>query len=320
MQKFDADSTSLDVLSWSKLHPCYLNRQIIILMSTIGVKDSVFEMKQKEFLAQLDAILVDPEKAREAMDRICHGELVKILREMILCGYKPDSEPFLSMMLRTIRASKLLDLRTRTRILIEKGGILMGCLDETGTLEYGQVFVQYSDSKSRQSSSETLLTFNDRQSNRNCHIIEGKVAIAKNPCLQPGDLRVQQAVDVVVLHHMVDCIVFPQKGPSDLDGDLYFVSWDEDLIPPCNFVPMDYRAEPTKLLDRDVTMEEPSMEMSEQCIALAKLSSKAADFPKTGIPANIPSRLRISEYPDFMEKPDRLTYESQSVIVGSTMR
>ncbi|KAE8654455.1 RNA-dependent RNA polymerase 1 [Hibiscus syriacus] len=325
MQKFDADSTSLDVLSWSKLHPCYLNRQIIILMSTLGVKDSVFEMKQKEFLAQLDAILVDPEKAREAMDRICHGELVKILREMILCGYKPDYEPFLSMMLRTIRASKLLDLRTRTRILIEKGGILMGCLDETGTLEYGQVFVQYSDSKSRQSSSETLLTFNDRQSNRNCHIVEGKVSIAKNPCLHPGDLRVLQVVDVVVLHHMVDCIVFPQKGPrphpnecsgSDLDGDLYFVSWDEDLIPPCNFPPMDYRAEPTKLLDRDVTMEdvaeyftnyiindslgvisnshtvfadkESAKAMSEQCIALAKLSSKAVDFPKTGIPAKYP--------------------------------
>ncbi|GMJ03735.1 RNA-dependent RNA polymerase 1 [Hibiscus trionum] len=343
MQKFDADSTSLDVLSWSKLHTCYLNREIIILMSTLGVKDSVFETKQKEFLARLDAILVDPEKAREAMDRISHGELAKVLREMLLCGYKPDSEPFLLMMLRTIRASKLLDLRTRTRILIEKGGILMGCLDETGTLEYGQVFVQYSDSKSRQSS--------NGRSIQNCHIVEGKVVIAKNPCLHPGDLRVLEAVDAVVLHHMVDCVVFPQKGPrphpnecsgSDLDGDLYFISWDEDLIPPCKFPPMDYGAAPATALDHDVTMEdvaeyftnyilndslgiianahrvfadkEPAKAMSEQCIQLAKLSSIAVDFPKTGIPAKIPRHLRIHEYPDFMEKPDRLTYESQSVI------
>ncbi|KAL4351449.1 hypothetical protein GQ457_06G000350 [Hibiscus cannabinus] len=343
MQKFDADSTSLDVLSWSKLHTCYLNREIIILMSTLGVKDSVFETKQKEFLDRLEATLVDPEKAREAMDRLSNGELAKVLREMLLCGYKPDSEPFLSMMLRTIRASKLLDLRTRSRILIEKGGILMGCLDETGTLEYGQVFVQYSGSKSRQSS-------NDR-SNQNCHIVEGKVVITKNPCLHPGDLRVLEAVDAVVLHHMVDCVVFPQKGPrphpnecsgSDLDGDLYFVSWDEDLIPPCKFPPMDYGAAPPTTLDHDVTMEdvaeyftnyilndslgiianahrvfadkEPTKAMSEQCIALAKLSSIAVDFPKTGIPAKIPRHLRIQEYPDFMEKPDRLTYESKSVI------
>ena len=54
--------------------------------------------------------------------------------------------------------------------------------------------------------------------------------------------------------------------------------------------------------------------MSEPCIELAKLSSIAVDFPKTGIPAQIPHRLRAREYPDFMEKPDKFTYESQSVI------
>ena len=54
--------------------------------------------------------------------------------------------------------------------------------------------------------------------------------------------------------------------------------------------------------------------MSEPCIELAKLSSIAVDFPKTGIPAQIPHRLRAREYPDFMEKPDKVTYESQSVI------
>ncbi|PPD73110.1 hypothetical protein GOBAR_DD29982 [Gossypium barbadense] len=257
MQKFEADSTSLDVLSWSKYHTCYLNRQIIILMSTLGVKDSVFKAKQKAFLARLDAMLMDPEKAKEALEGIHHGEIVKVLREMLLCGYKPDSEPFLSMMLRTIRASKLLDLRTRTRISIDKGGILMGCLDETGTLEYGQVFVQYSTKPSQSSSG-------DFRSYQNSHVVEGKVVIAKNPCLHPGDLRVLEAVDAVVLHHMVDCIVFPQKGHrphpnecsgSDLDGDLYFVSWDEDLIPPCRYPPMDYGAAQSALLDHDVTIE-----------------------------------------------------------------
>ncbi|KAL1151322.1 hypothetical protein V6Z11_A09G034000 [Gossypium hirsutum] len=323
MQKFEADYTSLDVLSWSKYHTCYLNRQIIILMSTLGVKDSVFEAKQKAFLARLDAMLMDPEKAKEAMESIHYGEIVRVLREMLLCDYKPDSEPFLSMMLRTIRVSKLLDLRTRTRISIDKGGILMGCLDETGTLEYGQVFVQYST----------------QQANLRA-AMEGKVVIAKNPCLHPGDLRVLEAVDAVVLRHMVDCIVFPQKGHrphpnecsgSDLDGDLYFVSWDEDLIPPCRYPPMDYGAAQSAQLDHDVTIEEVAEYFTnyilndslgiisnahtvEQCIELAKLSSVAVDFPKTGIPSKIPRRLRAKEYPDFMEKTDKFTYESQSVI------
>ncbi|XP_022775725.1 probable RNA-dependent RNA polymerase 1 [Durio zibethinus] len=340
MQKFDADSTSLDVLSWSKYHPCYLNRQIILLLSTLGVKDHVFEEKQKEVLAQLDAILIDPERAREAMEWLSAGEFTNVLREMLLCGYSPNSEPFLSMMLQTIRWSKLTDLRTRTRIFIQKGRSMMGCLDETGTLEYGQVFVQYSVYKPKQYSND-----------QNYHVVEGKVAVAKNPCLHPGDLRVLKAVDAVVLHHMVDCIVFPQRGQrphpnecsgSDLDGDMYFVSWDEDLIPPCQVPPMDYGAAPSSPLDHDVTIEEvaeyftnyilndslgiisnahtvfadkePLKAMSVPCLQLARLSSIAVDFPKTGIPAKIPHRLRVREYPDFMEKPERVTYESQSVI------
>ncbi|XP_007045555.2 PREDICTED: probable RNA-dependent RNA polymerase 1 [Theobroma cacao] len=339
MQKFDADSTSLDVLSWSKRLPCYLNRQIIILMSTLGVKDSVFERKQKEVLNELDAILVDPERAREAMEWISHGELTNCLRGMLMCGYPPDSEPFLSMMLRTIRTSKLLDLRTKTRIFVPNGRIMIGCLDETGTLEYGQVFVQCSVSKRGQSSADSLL------------VVEGKVAVTKNPCLHPGDLRVLKAVDAVVLHHMVDCIVFPQKGNrphpnecsgSDLDGDLYFVCWDEDLIPPCQFPPMHYGSASSSSLDHDVTIEEvaeyftnyilndslgiisnahivfadkePTKALSEPCIELAKLSSIAVDFPKTGVPAKIPHRLRVHEYPDFMDKPDKFTYESEGVI------
>ncbi|XP_022775726.1 probable RNA-dependent RNA polymerase 1 [Durio zibethinus] len=350
MRKYDADSTSLDVLSWSKRQPCHLNRQIIVLLSTLGVEDRVFEEKQKEDLALLDAILMDPERAREAMDWISAGQISNVLREMLLCGYSPDSEPFLSMMLQTIRASNLIDLRTRARICVQKGRSMMGCLDETGTLEYGQVFVKYSV-KSRQFSNDSLLTFNDDRSHQNCHVVVGKVVVAKNPCLHPGDIRVLIAVDAVVLHHMVDCIVFPQKGHrphpnecsgSDLDGDIYFVSWDEDLIPPCQVPPMDYGAAPSSFLDHDVTIEEvaeyftnyivndtlgvisnahtafadkePLKAMSVPCLELARLSSIAVDFPKTGIPAKIPHRLRVQEFPDFMEKPEKITYESQSVI------
>ncbi|KAH9779507.1 RNA-dependent RNA polymerase 1 [Citrus sinensis] len=56
----------------------------------------------------------------------------------IIPDVEPDAGPFLSMMLQTFQASNLLDLRTRARIFIYNGLAIMGCLDETGTLEYGQ--------------------------------------------------------------------------------------------------------------------------------------------------------------------------------------
>nr|CCD74482.1 RNA-dependent RNA polymerase 1 [Arabidopsis halleri subsp. halleri] len=335
MSKFESENTKLDVLAWSKYQPCYMNRQLITLLSTLGVKDSVFKKKQREVVDRLDAILTDPLEAHEALGLMAPGENTNILKALILCGYKPDAEPFLSMMLQNFRASKLLELRTKTRIFISGGRSMMGCLDETRTLEYGQVVVQYSDPM--------------RPGRR--FIITGPVVVAKNPCLHPGDVRVLEAVNVPALNHMVDCVVFPQKGlrphpnecsGSDLDGDIYFVCWDQELIPPRTSEPMDYTPEPAQILDHDVTIEEveeyfanyivndslgiianahtafadkePLKAFSDPCIELARKFSVAVDFPKTGVAAEIPQHLHVKEYPDFMEKPDKPTYESKNVI------
>lgn len=347
MLKYESSNTKLDVLAWSKYQPCFLNRQIITLLSTLGVRDSAFERRQQEAVAQLDEILVDPLRAQEALDLMAPGESTNVLKEMLKCGYQPNVEPFLSMMLQTFRSSKLLDLRVKARIFVPKAQQMMGCLDETGTLEYGQVFVQISGSESRTFGHSS---FNGSSSEYN-YLIKGKVVVAKNPCLHPGDVRVLEAVDVKALHHMVDCIVFPSKGPrphpnecsgSDLDGDIYFVSWDPDMIPPKQVRPMDYDPAPNTRLDHEVTMEEiheyftnyivndslgiianahtvfadkePKMALSEPCLKLCVLHSVAVDFPKTGVPAEIPRELRVKEYPDFMEKPDKTTYQSYRII------
>ncbi|KAF5197057.1 RNA-dependent RNA polymerase [Thalictrum thalictroides] len=336
MSKYPSSNIKLDVLSWSKIQPCFLNRQIITLLSTLGVSDHIFEKKQREAIHNLDMILTDPIKAYETLQFMAPNESVDVLKEMFMCGYKPDAEPFLSMMLQTFRELKLLELRNKSRIFVPHGRTLMGCLDETSTLKYGQVFVQVSNI-------DGLLGCK--------YVCECKVVVAKNPCLHPGDVRVLQAVNVPALHHMVDCVVFPQKGKrphpnecsgSDLDGDLYFVSWDSELIPPRQVSPMDYTPAPNALLDHDVKIEEiqeyftdyivndslgqianahtafadkePAKAQSQACIKLAKLFSIAVDFPKTGVPAVIPPDLLVKEFPDFMEKLDKPTYESHRVI------
>ncbi|KAK9930038.1 hypothetical protein M0R45_027097 [Rubus argutus] len=254
------------------------------------------------------------------------GEATKILKEMLIC-YKPNAEPFLALMLQSFCESKLVELRSKTRIFVQKGRSMMGCLDETGTLEYGEVFVQCSH-HAIFSGSTTSTASQDN------FIVKGKVVVAKNPCFHPGDVRVLRAVDVPALHHMMDCVVFPQKGQrphpnecsgSDLDGDLYFVSWDRDLIPPKTTKAMNYTTAPTVELDHDVTMEEVAdfftnyirtrkKAMSAKCRKLAKLHSDAVDSPKTGVLVKLPPSLRVKEYPDFMEKIDKRTYMSKRVI------
>jgi len=79
-------------------------------------------------------------------------------------------------------------------------------------------------------------------------------------------MRTFEAVDVQVLHHLVDCIVFPAKGPrphtdemsgSDLDGDKYFVTWYDKLLPPKDNVdPMDFTSPEKILLSRPVEVSD----------------------------------------------------------------
>ncbi|KAG8059507.1 hypothetical protein GUJ93_ZPchr0002g26649 [Zizania palustris] len=248
MLKFQSDNITVDVLAYSKYQPAFLNRQLITLLSTLGVRDSVFELKQEEAVNQLNRMVTEPQAAMEAIELMPMGEITNALKELLLCGYQPDDEPFLSLLLQTFRASKLLELKTKSRIFIPKGRAMMGCLDETRSLKYGQVFIQATSNAND----------NDK------FIVTGKVVVTKNPCLHPGDVRVLQAVDLPILHHMVNCVVFPQQGPrphpnecsgSDLDGDIYFVSWDPSLIPPRMVEPMDYTPAPTEKLDHDVTIE-----------------------------------------------------------------
>lgn len=212
MFKFESDSTTLDVLAYSKYQSCFLNRQIITLLSTLGIEDNVFEEKQKEVVDLLDKILTDPVSAEEVVGLIPYRETANVLKEMLFCGYKPDEEPFLSALLQIFRATKLLDLRTKARILIPMGRAMMGCLDETRTLEYGEVFVQISSYCDRNFQNNSSFIHVTRESNNRTCVIKGKIVVAKNPCLHPGDLRTLIAIDVPQLHHMVDCVVFPQKG------------------------------------------------------------------------------------------------------------
>lgn len=89
--------------------------------------------------------------------------------------------------------------------------MLIGVVDETGSLRYGQVFIQ-------------LRNLNDERQ----VLKDREVIVTKNPAHFPGDIRKLRAVDCPALHHLYECVVFPAQGPrphpneisgSDLDGD-----------------------------------------------------------------------------------------------------
>jgi RNA-dependent RNA polymerase len=261
MNKFQSNHTTLEICTWTRFQPGFLNRQIITLLSALDVPDEIFWEMQEGMISKLNQMLVDAEVAFDVLTKSCaeHGNAAAI---MLSCGFSPKTEPHLRGMLNSIRAAQLWGLREKSRIFVSSGRWLMGVLDELGVLEQGQCFVQVSTPSLENCFSKHGSRFSETET---LHVVKGLVVIAKNPCLHPGDVRILEAVDVPALHHLYDCLVFPQKGErphsneasgSDLDGDLYFVTWDGNLIPPSkrSWPPMDYTAQESRLQTRQVTI------------------------------------------------------------------
>lgn len=210
MLKFESKNRMLNVTSWSESMPCFLNREIITLLSTLGIEDDIFLEMQTVQVLLLDKMVTSKESALDFLESLGKSDTKNILVNM-LQGYEPNLEPYLSMMLQSYREYQLSDIRSRCRIFVPNGRILIGCLDETGILSYGQVYVRVTMTK-REREFENQSFF--KKVDETTAIVLGKVLVTKNPCLHPGDIRVLEAVYEVALEEkgLVDCLIFPQKG------------------------------------------------------------------------------------------------------------
>ncbi|KAI8487424.1 hypothetical protein Bbelb_348930 [Branchiostoma belcheri] len=327
MNKFRSLHDVIEICATSHPGRLFLNRQVITILSQLGVPHVVFQELQEQRLFELADMFLLETSAAEALSQRAQmkGTPYKRLLKM---GVQLTTEPFFHS-----------EIRRRARIGIppEYGRNMLGVLDETGTLEYGQVFIQYTADIANQ---------DDK-----VRVLEGEVVVTRTPCLHPGDVRKFQAINVPGLRHMVDVIVFPSKGPrphpnemsgGDLDGDEYFVTWYPGLIfnrP--NEQPMYFRS-PNKREVSVVTIShlidfivdyikndrlgliasahlafadtEGMGIFSDVCKRLAEKHSDAVDFPKTGVCPNLDKTERPLQYPDFMGKRDKTTRQSERAL------
>eukprot|EP01088_Endostelium_zonatum_P018010 TRINITY_DN559_c0_g1_i5.p1 TRINITY_DN559_c0_g1~~TRINITY_DN559_c0_g1_i5.p1 ORF type:complete len:2419 (+),score=289.01 TRINITY_DN559_c0_g1_i5:154-7410(+) len=225
MKKFSTskENTSFNVVSWSDYNTGSLNKQAIILLSTLGIKDSVFLDLLKDQLNTLEKALTDSDSAYTAL--IQANVKSKFLRDANKAKINFVQDPYWSRVVIALLNKQVQDLVEKARIMVPKSQNLLGIIDEYKVLEEGQVFVQIEDREG--------LT----------QIITGKVVIFRNPCMHPGDIRIFNAVDIkkkqTELAGRRNCIVFSRDGEEsavkplaggDLDGDRYTVIWDPNLI------------------------------------------------------------------------------------------
>lgn len=353
--KFTSQTKALEIIRSSRFSVATLNRQTILLLSCLGVPDEVFVGMTKEQLSAYTAAMADREVALKLLGRfVDENGVTTTIAQMIEDHFMDLKEPFTKAILQLWRAWSMKLLREKARIVVEKGAFVLGCVDETHTLRGHRNAGEADKTHDRQKLPQIFLQVPHPEHSHRYQVVTGVCVVGRNPSLHPGDLRVVEAVDTANpdLRSLRDVVVFPADGDrdiasmcsgGDLDGDDYFVFWDERLIPQeWNYPPMEHDATSPKVLNRDVNIKDvakffveymkndslstvalahvaqsdwlPDGPKHETCIQLARLHSDAVDYVKTGRRVHIPDELRPQRWPHFMERQPSKSYHSRSVI------
>ncbi|KAL8740978.1 MAG: hypothetical protein Q9190_006368 [Brigantiaea leucoxantha] len=327
--KFPTTRGSLEVVRWSQFAAANLNRQLILVLSALGVQDEVFLSKQRDQLSNLEKAMTDEKTALALLQKyIDPNGMTLTLAGMVIDGFNKVCEPFMVSLLRLWRAWSIKYLKEKARILISQGAFLLGCVDETGTLRGHFNNTDHLDRltkerKTDQSENEEVAHLPEvfvqlsKGPNDRPHVVLGTMILARNPSLHPGDVRVVHGVDVPALHHLKDVVVVPQTGDTplvsmcsggDLDGDDYLVVWDKDMIPQeWNHEPMDYQPPAKVEVDRVITADD--------------LSSFFVTYMKNdNLPAIAHAHLALADFMDEGVKDSRCKYAWNPITDFNTFR
>jgi RNA dependent RNA polymerase len=323
--------------------PMRLNRQHIKILEDLGVESRVFERLQEEAIQKLRAGASSSQSAITFLQSsLANGanQLPWLCKRLGDLDIDATEDAFILDILSALIQVELKELKYRARIPVEKAVTLYGIMDESKMLGERQIYCTFSKNSTKT-------------------VVCGRVAVTRSPALHPGDVQVVDAVPVPAespLACIHNCVVFSAQGardlPSqlsggDLDGDLYNVIYDSDLLPKRSFPPAEYTRASSQDIGRPVTTcdmtdffldfmkndqlgrianlhqiladQLPDGTKSSECLKLAALHSTAVDFSKTGIPVDLKEIPRSPLFrPDFMA-PGASTKVEKGILMRELM-
>ncbi|KAE9346266.1 hypothetical protein PF008_g8362 [Phytophthora fragariae] len=351
MSKFESNHTMLEIVACAGRSEAYLTRQSVLILSDLGISEDVFMEMQEEILSDLRTLIATDDGAYFELKAVLPPAIIWRIDVLVRnLGVKILDDELLSSLARTIYHYRLANTVMRARIPIAQGRTLMGVADFTGTLGYGEVYVQYSVTD-EETGADTYVTLDGVD-----------VAVHRSPCHHPGDIRVLRCrADVPPqLLQLKDCIVFPCQGPrphpdectgGDLDGDMFVVIWDKRLIPSRTQVhePMTFDDETDgdtsprgdeyyQSTDEDGLIDfyvhsiqddilgvasnahlalcDSSNEgsLDEDAKVLTRICSKQVDSLRAEKDLETVRRLAPKSYPDFMQNKEKPSYSSKKIL------
>jgi len=132
MNKFTSNKylNKLELLDYSKFRFGYLNRQIIILLITLGVDPEVFSKMQQKNFEELDKKDFTDGNIFAYLNNDNHLSPTRdLLKDCISCDVNLMNEPFVKGVYETIRVRSFINLKEKANILNKKSVRIMGVLN-----------------------------------------------------------------------------------------------------------------------------------------------------------------------------------------------
>jgi RNA-dependent RNA polymerase len=254
MLKVASPHSSLDIVAEADLQSLVTNKEMINLLTSHcytaegenggqwSPNSSLLKHLDDE-LDRLSEMLTDPQVAKYHLKCFIDNKFIDYVDDAQIDML---SDPFWLNTLRSLYTMKSRHLRIKTHIPIPRGCFVMGIPDYTQELGENQIFLRLKRSKDSVTNSKIYFEqfkIEEYQDGYEYVTVLGDVAVYRNPCLYPGDIRILQAVKIESLYHSTNVIVFPSSDSinqsipfacsgGDLDGDKFSVIWDPELIPP----------------------------------------------------------------------------------------
>ena len=326
-----------ELCDYSRYIQAYLNRQIILLLNSLGINNDVFIKKLERYEKNL-------QNEKFVLSLVHYSEWSTLFQSMYNYGINKENDRLVKALVESNMNILYNDIKNKARIYIEDSAYVMGIMDEFNILEYGQAFLRI------------------KRKNKDL-ILNQKCSIAKCPCLHPGDIRILDFKKYIpgdkstekyqIFEKYENVLIFPSKGKrphpnecsgSDLDGDYYFVFYDKELIPkesnliePMNYI-FDYKSLEKKTITINDIIEyfaeyinlnnlgiigDAHLALADQDtmgamgqipMKLAELFSQAVDAPKTGLKIELTDDEQAKKYPHYMGKKKNKSYVSSNIL------
>jgi hypothetical protein len=221
MTKFPARNTTLELANKGRVLPFYLNRQMIVILETLGLPPEHLIKLQDAEVGLLEKASKHFDEALWLIEHYGLGlasKLPTILKTLRKAGKNDVFEiPFFSQLNSLALAHALKQIKYKSRVAVDESWTLMGVMDEFNYLKEGELYVCLKDGN-----------------NESTRFLTGDTIVTRSPSLHCGDIQKVSAIGVVDSLHplasLYNCLVFSSQGRrpvpnmlggGDLDGDLF---------------------------------------------------------------------------------------------------